>query len=111
MAAGGMASMPSGPIGQSSSYNFNIAAADLQKMQGMMSMMNKSIKMAPSREARKVGDLGVHASIAEKEVGGLMSIKGLVVGMIDRTQFLDESSQMAVKEMLSIYDTFTEPLL
>ena len=74
-------------------------------------MMNQSIKMAPSREARKVGDLKVHASIAEKEVGGLMSIKKMVSGMIDRTQFLDESSKMAVTEMMSIYDTFTEPLL
>ena len=67
--------------------------------------------MAPSREARLQGDLKVHASIAEKEVGGLKSIKKLVSDMLDRTQFLDDSSKMAVTEMMSIYDTFTDPLL
>ena len=110
MGAGGMASMPSGMSGQSSGYNFNIASGDLEKMKGMMNMMNSYIAKTPTKEERKVGSMVDHAKIAESEVKALKSMKGMVAGMLERTQFLDENSQMAIKEFQSLYDMHTEGL-
>ena len=77
---------------------------------GMMNMMNSYIAKTPTKEERKVGNIMDHAAIAESEVKALKSMKGMVSGMIDRTQFLDESSQMAIKEFQSLYDMHTEGL-
>ena len=79
-------------------------------MMGMMNMMNSYIAKTPTKEERKVGNIMDHAAIAESEVKALKSMKGMVSGMIDRTQFLDESSQMAIKEFQSLYDMHTEGL-
>ena len=77
---------------------------------GMMNMMNSYIAKTPTKEERKVGNIMDHVAIAESEVKALKSMKGMVSGMIDRTQFLDESSQMAIKEFQSLYDMHTEGL-
>ena len=88
----GSMSVPAGLSGQASGYNFNIALGDLEKMMGMMNMMKSYIAKTPTKEERKVGDLKAHAGIAESEVKALKSMKGMVAGMLDRTQFHDESS-------------------
>ena len=87
-----MSEKPNSAGAGASGYNFNIAQGDLDKMMGMMNMMNSYIAKTPTKEERKVGNIMEHAAIAESEVKALKSMKGMVSGMIDRTQFLDESS-------------------